>query len=152
MSGLYDFPRPVPEIAVPVWPAEIVLVNEIELDRIRQRVSKPAGVEDVAPEGFRARVRWVWGVIEREAPDIIERAERFLTAPGPEKKAAVVAWLNKLVDLLEKLVDIPVIPAALEGLVWRLIRRKIPGIVQRVFEDLAEDGRVNAPEGPGAAS
>lgn len=154
MSGLYDLPMRGPELAIPrhQWPQDIVAINQIELDRIKQRLADAKATGAAPPTGLMARVRWVWALIEREAPAIIERAERFLAAPGPEKKAAVVAWLNRLVDLLEATVDIPVVPALLEGMVWRLVRRRIPDIVQRVFERLAEAGRVNAPEGPGASA
>lgn len=139
---LSDLPHRSPEISVPrhQWPADIVLVNEIELDRIRQRAAKPTEPEDIPPTGLMDRVRWVWRVIEREAPDIIQRAERFLEASGPEKKTAVVGWLNRLVDVLEATVDIPVVPSALEGMVWRLVRRRIPGIVQAVFDRMKGEG------------
>ena len=154
MSGLYDFPRRSPALAIPrpVWPQDIVAFNQIELDRIRQRLADAKATGANPPTGLMARVRWVWALIEREAPAIIDRAERFFDAPGLQKKEAVIAWLNRVVDLLEAAIDIPVVPAILEGMVWRLVRRRIPDIVQRVFERLAEAGVVNAPEGPGASA
>lgn len=144
MTDLSGLPRRHPELAVPghVWPQDIVLVNEIELERIRTRVQRPVAPEDVAPSGLMARVRWVWRLIEREAPEVIRRAEKFLGGTGPEKKTAVVAWLNRLVDLLEQVIDIPVVPRAAEGLVWRLVRKRIPGIVQAVFDRLKGEGTV----------
>lgn len=144
MTDLSGLPRRHPELSVPghVWPQDIVLVNEIELDRIRTRTRNPAAPEDVPPPGLGARVRWVWSVIEREAPAIIERAERFIAASGPEKKGAVAAWLNRVIDVLEQTVDIPVVPKAAEGLVWRMVRKRIPGIVQAVFDRLKGEGAV----------
>lgn len=144
MTDLSGLPRRHPELSVPghVWPQDIVIVNEIELERIRTRVQRPAEPEDVPPSGLMARVRWVWRLIEREAPEVIQRAERFLEGSGPEKKLAVVGWLNRLVDVLEKVVDIPVVPKAAEGLVWRMVRKRIPGIVQAVFDRLKGEGAV----------
>lgn len=145
-------PRPTLAVPRPSWPQDIVTLNDVELGKIAARVKRPATPDDVAPTGLMARVRWVWSIVEREAPGIIQRAERFFDAPGAEKKAAVVSWLNRLVDVLEATIDIPVVPALMEGMVWRLVRKRIPGIVQRVFDRLDGEGVVNAPSGPGAAA
>ena len=144
MSGLYDLPRRTPALAIPrpAWPQDIVRFNQAELDLIRSRLV--AAKDTPPPSGLRARVLWIWAFIEREAPAIIDRAERFFDAPGLQKKEAVIAWLNRVVDLLEAAIDIPVVPRALEGIVWKVVRRRIPDIVQRVFERLAEAGVVNA--------